>query len=69
MEHRVWGVEFTRDTAIEKLMTHRTWRKHRVYPKGPHREVKAECRGRDRTWAYAFSRVHGESALGFPGSG
>ena len=54
-----------------KFMTHRSWRKCKACLQGLHGEVKAEFRERWRgqagPWAHSFIRIHGWSALGFPG--
>lgn len=58
----------TRDIEMEKLITHRSWRKSTARLKGPHGEVKAECRQREAgPWGHTFIRVYGWSVVGFPG--
>lgn len=31
----------TRETSIEKCITHKAWKKYEAYLEGPHKEVKA----------------------------
>ena len=38
--------QITRQTEIEKFITYGSWRKDNAFLKGPHGEVKAECRQR-----------------------
>lgn len=55
---------------IETFVAHRPWRKYRAYLEEPHEETKAKRVLTERAagpGAHAFIRVHGWSALGFPG--
>lgn len=57
--------ETRRETEIEKLIVHRSWRKYTAHTEGPHGEVKTEDR-QDRaigSGAHAFTKVHEWSAL------
>ena len=51
----------------EKFIARRSWRKCTAYAGGAHVEVKAGCRQRGAgCGAWAFFKVHGWSASGFP---
>ena len=54
----------TRETKVEKFITHRSWRKYTAGLQGPYGEIKAEYRDTGPK-AHAFTRVCRWSALGF----
>ena len=41
--------QVTRESEIEKFITHRSWRKYTACLQGLYREIKAECRESQRT--------------------
>lgn len=54
---------------MEKFISHRSWGKYMEHLEGPLREVKPECRQRERQDLGSFIRVCGWSTLEFPGQG
>lgn len=62
--------ETTREIEIEKYITHRSQRKYLACLKEPQREVKVECRQRERETgpgAHAFTRILEWRVMGFLG--
>lgn len=59
--------QITRQTEIEKFITYGSWRKDNAFLKGPHGEVKAECRG--RTWGICLYWCLWVECPGVPGLG
>lgn len=66
------STEDTRDTEIEMLITHRSWRKYLACLQGPHGEIRAGCRqgeagsrARDLGSRAGARRVHSHLKNGF----